>query len=181
MESIEKHLNDALPHFWSRDWDRHHRSLHFQTVDCRSLTILTDFSAVYDNDPNDRLNCAIPDHSLQCVLVVSHSARSVHIGNLVQQVLTNDAWSFWASAKGDLQANSFFHATCVRHVIEYYRDQMKLPFERIYCFTDGCAEQYKSRRNAYFVSTAAKEFNVKLFMHVFAPTSCFKVSRFDKK
>ena len=44
---------------------------------------------------------------------------------------------------------------------------------RINIFTDGCAEQYKSRRNAYFVAALAEDFNV-VVTHNYAPTASFK-------
>lgn len=48
-----------------------------------------------------------------------------------------------------------------------------LDIQRLNIFTDGCAEQYKSRRNAYFIAELAKEYSITV-THNFAPTASFK-------
>ena len=48
-----------------------------------------------------------------------------------------------------------------------------LNLNKINIFTDGCAEQYKSRRNTYFVAALAEDYNV-VVTHNYAPTVSFK-------
>lgn len=48
-----------------------------------------------------------------------------------------------------------------------------LDITRLNIFTDGCAEQYKSRRNALFIAELAKDYTITV-THNFAPTASFK-------
>ena len=58
----------------------------------------------------------------------------------------------------------------MRHILNFYRP---LEIKRVNIFTDGCAEQYKSRRNAYFIAELAQEFSI-IVTHNYAPTAAFK-------
>ena len=53
------------------------------------------------------------------------------------------------------------------------QDYSSIGIQRSNIFTDGCAEQYKSRRNAYFIAELAKEYSITV-THNFAPTASFK-------
>ena len=69
-----------------------------------------------------------------------------------------------------IEANSYYHSVSTRHIVDEYSH---LNLNRINIFTDGCAVQYKSRRNAYFVAALAKDYNV-VVTHNYAPTASFK-------
>jgi hypothetical protein len=48
----------------------------------------------------------------------------------------------------------------------------ELNLKRVNFFTDGCADQYTSRRNAYFVGALAE--GTMVITHNYAPTASFK-------
>ena len=132
---------------------------------------MTDFSAVLDHDVQDRLNTAVPCRSNQCIFLATHSPRSIVLKNgTLKRIQDNDVWHIWSAQGGVLEANSYYHSVSTRHIVNEYED---LNLSRINIFTDGCAEQYKSRRNAYFVAALAEDFNV-VVTHNYAPTASFK-------
>jgi hypothetical protein len=49
----------------------------------------------------------------------------------------------------------------------------ELNLKRVNFFTDGCADQYTSRPNAYFVGALAEGTNM-VITHNYAPTASFK-------
>ena len=132
---------------------------------------MTDFSAVLDHDVQDKLNTAIPCRSNQCIFLATHSPRQIRLENDVEKrIQENEVWHFWSAQGGVLEANSYFHSVCTRHIMMQYTN---LHLTRVNIFTDGCAEQYKSRRNAYFIAALADENDITV-THNFAPTASFK-------
>lgn len=111
--------------------------------------------AVLDHDVQDKLNTAIPCRSNQCIFLATHSPCTVALENgSKKRVLENDVWHFWSAQGGVLDANSYYHSVCTRRIMNTYE---YLQLDRVNIFTDGCAEQFKSRRNAYFLGALAKE------------------------
>ena len=82
----------------------------------------------------------------------------------------NDVWHCWSAQGGVLDANYYYHSVVVRHLMQHYSH---LDITRLNIFTDGCAEQYKSRRNALFIAELAKDYTLTV-THNFAPTASFK-------
>ena len=82
----------------------------------------------------------------------------------------NDVWHCWSAQGGVLEANYYYHSVVVRHLMQHYSH---LDISRLNIFTDGCAEQYKSRRNALFIAELAKEYMITV-THNYAPTASFK-------
>jgi hypothetical protein len=161
----------AIPHEWNIKWNAHARTICVNTSKPDVLTLMTDFSAVLDHDVQDRLNTAIPCRSNQCIFLATHSPRIVELENEVKKrVQENDVWHFWSAQGGVIEANSHYHSVCTRHILDEYNS---LNLKRVNLFTDGCGEQYKSRRNAYFVGALAEERNM-IITHNYAPTASFK-------
>ena len=146
------------------------RQLCINTYEEGCLNLMTDFSAVLDHDVQDRLNTAIPCHSNQCVVLASYSPRYVTVGEVKKRIQQNDVWHCWSSQGGVIEANYYYHSVVVRHLMQ---DYSSIGIQRSNIFTDGCAEQYKSRRNAYFIAELAKEYSITV-THNFAPTASFK-------
>ena len=145
----------AIPHEWNVKWNAHARTICVNTSSKDVLTLMTDFSAVLDHDVQDRLNTAILCHTNQCIFLATHSPRNVVLNNgVTKRIQDNDVWHLWSGQGGILEANSYYHSVCTRHILKEY-DNLNL--KRINIFTDGCAEQYKSRRNAYFVAALAED------------------------
>ena len=135
-----------------------------------ALYVMTDFSAVLDHDVQNRLNTAVPCHSNQCVVLASYSPSILTVGNVTKRVQMNDVWHCWSAQGGVLEANSYYHSIVMRHLLKHYT---YLDIKQLNIFTDGCAEQYKSRRNAHFIAELAMEQNI-IVTHNYAPTASFK-------
>ena len=135
---------------------------------------MTDFSAVLDHDVQDRLNTAVPCRSNQCVFLATHSPRTVTLENDVEKrVQENDIRHMWFSNGGTLDGNYYTHSVCTRHIVKKYKSESSGDLKKVHFFTDGCGEQYKSRRTAYFVAEIAKEMDM-IVTHNYAPTASFK-------
>jgi hypothetical protein len=175
MAHLREVLRKYLPHRWAAKWDLHNRQRFLETFPAGTLSMMTDFSAMYDNNPQYRLNSAIPEHSLQDVWVVSHSPRMVKLPNGTERrVIDNDIYHFWAtSCTGKLENNHYYHLKCFEWLLGYCRDVLKLIIEFISFFTDGCAAQYKLRRNALMLCELAVRLGI-VVDHTYAPTACFK-------
>lgn len=140
------------------------------TDDEGCLNIMTDFSAVLDHDVQNKLNTAIRCHFNQCVVLPTHSPRHVTVNGADKRVQMNDVWHFWSAQGGTLEANNYYHSVVMEHLLEHYS---YLSLEQLNIFTDGCAEQYTSRRNAYLIGKIATKNNI-LVTHNYAPTASFK-------
>ena len=160
----------AIPHEWNIKWNTHARQMCVNTYDEGCLNIMTDFSAILDHDVQDKLNTAIPCHSNQCVVLATHSPRHVTVDGADKRVQMNDVWHFWSAQGGTLEANNYYHSVVMKNLLEHYS---YLSLEQLNIFTDGCAEQYKSRRNAYLIGDIVTENNI-LARHNYAPTASFK-------
>ena len=184
MEVVEVKMNDdqllnhiihcatlAIPHEWNVVWNAHARTICVNKSSNAVLNLMTDFSAVLDHDVQDKLNTAIPCRSNQCIFLATHSPRNITLENKYEKrVQKNDIWHFWSAQGGILEANSYYHSICTRHILKTYSD---LQLSRVNIFTDGCAEQYKSRRNAYFVASLSEDTGMEV-THNYAPTASFK-------
>ena len=160
----------AIPHEWNVKWNAHARTVCVNTSFSEVLTLMTDFSAVLDHDVQDRLNTAVPCRSNQCIFLATHSPRNVQLKNGMKKIQDNDLWHIWSAQGGMIEVNSYYHSVSTRHIVNEYS---QLNLTRINIFTDGCAEQYKSRRNAYFVAALAEDYDV-VVTHNYAPTASFK-------
>ena len=161
----------AIPHESKVIWNAHARTICVNKSDNTVLNLMTDFSAVLDHDVQDKLNTAIPCRSNQCIFLSTHSPRTVVLTNgSCKRVQQNDVWHFWSAQGGVLEGNSYYHSVCTKYIIDELADQK---LKRVNIFTDGCAEQYKSRRNAYFVGQLAETTGM-IVTHNYAPTASFK-------
>ena len=164
----------AIPHEWNVVWSSHARQICVNTSERDTLTLMTDFSAVLDHDVQDRLDTAVPCRSNQCVFLATHSPRTITLENGVEKrVQENDIWHMWFSNGGTLDGNYYTHSVCTWHIVKKYKSESSGNLKKLNFFTDGCSEQYKSRRTAYFVAEIAKEMDV-VVTHNYAPTASFK-------
>ena len=184
MEIIEKKMNGdelldhiidcallAIPHEWNVTWNAHARTICVNKSSNAVLNLMTDFSAVLDHDVQDKLNTAIPCRSNQCIFLATHSPKLITLEKeYCKRIQENDVWHFWSAQGGVLEANIYYHSICTRHII---KSLSNLGLERVNIFTDGCAEQYKSRRNAYFLTSLAEDTGTTV-THNYAPTASFK-------
>ena len=161
----------AIPHEWNVIWNAHARTICVNKSNNAVLNLMTDFSAVLDHDVQDKLNTAIPCRSNQCIFLATHSPQLITLENkYCKRIQENDVWHFWSAQGGVLEANIYYHSVCTRHII---KSLSNIELERVNTFTDGCAEQYESRRNAYFLTSLAEDVGVTV-THNYAPTASFK-------
>jgi len=180
MVELIRQSQKAIPHLWNEQWDAHHRNtLLSQGLDQENIVLHFDFSAVLDIKPQHCVTCPILEHCIQEVFIVSHSPRLFTTkSGYVKTITTNDAFHCWGkNAEGELKSNVHFHNHCLDFIITHYKRLFAAKgkiLKRVDNLSDGCGEQYKSRKNAYHLSTLCKRHSLDEVVHTFAPTSCFK-------
>ena len=174
MDHLIQCASLAIPHEWNVIWNSHARQICVNTSKSDTLNLMTDFSAVLDHDVQDKLNTAIPCRSNQCVFLATHSPRSITLANGVEKrIQENDIWHMWFSSGETLDGNFYTHSVSTRHIVKKYMTENPDTLKKLNFFTDGCGEQYKSRRTAYFIAEIAKELDM-IVTHNYAPTASFK-------
>lgn len=170
-------LRKYLPHRWDAAWDLHNRRLLHHSFGDDTIVVSTDFSATMDLDPQHRLNSAISGHAIQGVFIVSHSPRLVPTKNgKTRRVMENDVWHCWGEeTRGKLTNDNYFHAKSLGHIINHYKNVLRLPFLRVVINSDGCPTQYKLRKNCFLLWMLACQFSLSI-EQTFAPTATFKTS-----
>jgi hypothetical protein len=179
---ITKHAKDEyIEHNWEMKWDAHQRKLLMTTYSPEdTLVCLTDFSATLDLFGQHRLTCEIANHAIQDVFavisnreVVHHSTRGFPI--LKQKV---ESWHFWGEQREhQIDANYHYHNACLDHIIVHEKAEFLKrgkELKHVCISSDGCGEQYKSRRNAWKIKELAKRHGLVSAVHTCAPTACFK-------
>ena len=71
-----------------------------------------------------------------------------------------------------IKCNYEYSINAKKHIILHYKKQLS-NLIKVYAFSDGCTEQYKSRFSAYEMTFLPKLCGVNI-LHTFAPTACFK-------
>ena len=164
----------AAPHNFDLRWNLHSRRLFLNTFPPWFLSLLCDFSATYNINPNFRVNSFVPQHIVQLVFVASHSPKDVILKNgSKKRIIINDSWSFWTMTKDHLTKNQQLVLFCTDYIIAYYK-KMGIHFTKIVMSTDACTEQFRSRKTVYVDATAPDRYNAKEFHHDIAPPGGFK-------
>jgi hypothetical protein len=153
--------------------------MHLDTYDDETIIIHVDFSANYKCKPNYQETCGAGEDAIQLVFIVSHSPKVVqHSKGYMHRIQENESHCFWGEkAKGEIDTNYHFYNACLERVIQHYKDrfaQAGKQLRNVFVLTDGCAAQFKSRKNAWHIKNMAELFDLDNFIHTYAPTSCFK-------
>ena len=90
-----------------------------------------------------------------------------------KRIQKNDVWHIWFGNGGTLDGNFYTHSISARHIVKKYMMESSEKLKKLNFFTDGCGEQYKSRRTAHFIAEFAKEMDI-IVTHNYAPTASFK-------
>jgi hypothetical protein len=169
----------SLPHSWDASWDAHHRRLHYETFTRKTLTIMTDFSATFDIIPQHQITCAIPAHAILAVFVVSVADEMMAPDGSMKRIVRNHVHYFWATttnknnSNDKLKNNNFMHIQCLKWLLNHYKKTVD--FDELVLFTDGCAGQYKCRKNCLALTELVKDIPfLQRIIHAYAPTACFK-------
>lgn len=182
MKKISVTAGSVMKHIWQSRWGSHMRRFDYNTFTEGMVRYKADFSATLDIHPQDQLNCAIAAHAIQNVMIFSLCPFEKDIVNksglpCVKRFLKNIGFNFWASANYSLSNNYYFHYKCLVWAIRYLKTRFgDDAVKYLVGYTDGCPDQYKSRRNAVMVGTLCDEEGLEEYLHHFAPTASFKTN-----
>ncbi len=181
MKLLKADLRKALPHHWDAEWDLQNRRLLYDTFDPKAAVVKTDFSATVNLIPQHQLTAAVPGHAILDVFIASHSP-TYHVmpNGTLKRVIVNDVFLVWAQTTkkktSRLKNDNYCHIKAFHEILR--RLTAKVPdLEHLHVLTDGCAAQYKSRKNCYAESELRHIVpSLKTVEHRFAPTACFKTT-----
>ena len=171
-EAIQLHLPKYKQHAWSYTYLNQIRKFDYLTLTEGKVFIQTDFSAQPSMTSQNSLNCSVAAHcSLSCWVV-----------SFLKKVLTQDGissfqrhtqhWRVVSPATGKWKdQDTFLHARVLEEVIKHVGERFQIAVSNVVIWTDGCAGQYKGRKNFAHIATAFPTIKLE---HCFAATSQFK-------
>ena len=180
MQTVADTAGNVIKHLWQSRWGSHMRRYDYNTFTTGEVRYKADFSATLDIHPQDQLNCAISAHAIQNVMIFSLNPVHKVITNKsgltsIKRFITNIGFNFWASANYSLSNNYYFHNKCLIWAIRYLKTKFgQDAVKHLVGYTDGCPDQYKSRKNAVMVGRLCDEEGLDVYLHHFAPTASFK-------
>ncbi len=175
MTEMYAFLSTCLPHIWHKRWDKQNRLVMCRNIDVDCIDIFVDFSANYSNEGQDTVTCATTNTTLQLVIIVHHSQKTLANGD---KVMTNDSLHFWIKPeKNKLESNYSCYDKCIRHTIIKYKALFASEgrqLNKVWINSDGCSSQFKSRKNIFNLVQLHRDFKLSEIIHTFAPMGCFK-------
>ena len=182
MTKIERDGGAVIKHIWQSHWGSHQRRYDYNTFTSGMVRYKCDFSATLDINPQDKLNSAISAHAIQNVAIYSLMPNTREYKNsagilIRKRFIHNIGFNYWASGNYTLSNNYYFHYVCLKWTIKYLIAKFGADaVRRLVGYTDGCPDQYKSRRNAIMVARVCDELGLDEYLHYFAPTASFKTN-----
>eukprot|EP00903_Cladosiphon_okamuranus_P008202 g7897.t1 len=174
---FKKHSKVYMAHHSKAKWQRNCHNTCLRTFQDGDIVIETDFIEKYTHEPQKVLTCARHDTTTLMVAIVHFCPQEWEGGGRVHLSET------WVFASADPAHDFDFHLHALKQIADYYldgegsaatacaREDNRVP--RMLMFTDGCAKQYKGRRNFRFLSNSVRELGF-VVEHHFAATSHFK-------
>lgn len=149
-------------------WQRKAHNMCLGTFRKGELVIETDFIEKYRHEARSVMTCATAPTTTMMVALVHHSPDGGQH--------TTDAWVFVSS---DPNHDFDFHIYALDIILQHYitgegraaTAGTRVP--TVHMFTDGCAKQYKGKRNFMAVAQSLRRLGV-ILIHNFAVTSHFK-------
>eukprot|EP00904_Undaria_pinnatifida_P011896 jgi/Undpi1/7837/HiC_scaffold_23.g10310.m2 len=166
-----------MAHHAKAKWQTNCHGLCLRTFEDGDIVIETDFIEKYTHVPQADLTCARHETTTLMVAIVHFCPQTWEGGGRVHLSET------WVFASADPTHDFDFHLHALKQIADYYLDgegsaataaaleDGRVP--RMHMFTDGCAKQYKGRRNFRFLSSSVRELGF-IVEHHFAATSHFK-------
>lgn len=182
MQKISDTATNVIKHLWQSRWGSHMRRYDYNTFSDGMVRYKADFSATLDINPQDKMNCAISAHAIQNVMIFSLNPSIRNIVNKAglpfdKRFLLNIGFNFWGSGNYSLSNNYYFHNKCLVRSIRYLKSRYGADSVKyLVGYTDGCPDQYKSRRNAVKVGRLCDEEGLEEYLHYFASTASFKTN-----
>ena len=174
---FKKHSKLYMAHHSKAKWQTNSHGLCLSTFQDGDIVIETDFIEKYSHDPGAVLTCAQHPQTTLMVAIVHFRPQLWAGGGRVHQTET------WIFASEDPAHDFDFHRHARTQIADYYldgpgsdataaaREAHRIP--RMHMFTDGCAKQYKGRRNFRFLADSVRQLGY-IVEHHFAATSHFK-------
>ena len=174
---FKKHSKVYMAHHAKAKWQTNCHGLCLRTFEDGDIVIETDFIEKYTHVPQADLTCARHETTTLMVAIVHFCPQTWEGGGRVHLSET------WVFASADPTHDFDFHLHALKQIADYYLDgegsaataaaleDGRVP--RMHMFTDGCAKQYKGRRNFRFLSSSVRELGF-IVEHHFAATSHFK-------
>ena len=166
-----------MAHHSKARWQTNSHGLCLSTFQDGDIVIETDFIEKYSHDPGAVLTCAQHPQTTLMVAIVHFRPQLWAGGGRVHQTET------WIFASEDPAHDFDFHRHARTQIADYYldgpgsdataaaREAHRIP--RMHMLTDGCAKQYKGRRNFLFLTDSVRQLGY-IVEHHFASTSHFK-------
>ena len=166
-----------MAHHVKAKWQTNCHGLCLEDFEDGDIVIETDFIETYTHEPQAVLTCARHDTTTLMVAIVHFSPQLWEGGGRVHLSET------WVFAYEDPARDFDFDLHALKQIADYYLtgagsvataaavEDMRTP--RMHMFTDGCAKQYKGRRNFRFLANSVRELGF-VVEHHFAATSHFK-------
>ena len=174
---FKKHSKLYMAHHSTAKWQTNSHGLCLSTFQDGDIVIETDFIEKYSHDPGAVLTCAQHPQTTLMVAIVHFRPQLWAGGGRVHQTET------WIFASEDPAHDFDFHRHARTQIADYYldgpgsdataaaREAHRIP--RMHMLTDGCAKQYKGRRNFLFLTDSVRQLGY-IVEHHFASTSHFK-------
>lgn len=172
FEHLQKCMHVAFPRLWEMYWGSAMRRFLRSTFTGNTTILAWDYSAVFEINPQDRVNNYIPIRGDQLVIIASHSPIEVNIPSeegVKMRVYTNDVHHV-ISKNGAIVQPNYFACDTVRQMITHFYQSEHYIYE-----SDGCKDQFKSRLAAFSHQVLVSESaSVRSISANFAATGDFK-------
>lgn len=159
-------IEKGFPHLWNMTWNSTIEKLMYHDFKPNELHFVTDFGALVSNIPQDNLNQAIPNRSIQDIVITAINPRQSE-DRIIYDVID---WHVWAQSGETLSNDYFFHYNAMEHILSYIKEEKKQKFDTVLLWSDQCASSFKSRKVAWANLLLAKKFNLKAFLHSYSAT-----------
>ena len=172
FDHLQKCMHVAFPRLWEMYWGSAMRRFNRATFTDNTTILAWDYSAVFEINPQDRVNNYIPIRGDQLVIIASHSPVEVDVPGDVDvkmRVYTNDVHHV-ISKNGAIVQPNYFACDMVRYMLTHFYKSEHFIYEN-----DGCKDQFKSRLAAYIHQVLLSESDqVSSIIVNFAATGDFK-------
>ena len=174
---VMEHTKEYMKHHSIAKWQQNCHALCLDTFKDGDVVVETDSIEGYTHEPRKTLTCDRHDRTTTMVAIVHFSPQVWEEGG---RVYTTETWIF---ASADPDHDFDFHRHAMTQIADHYlhgdgrsatataKEEGRTP--RMHMFTDGCAKQYKGKREFRFVARSSRELGF-LLSHNFAASSDFK-------
>jgi len=159
---VEFFHKEYVPHNSIARLQQHNFTTCLATFETDTVVCTADFAEKYTHTSTVELTCQTkPKTTLMILVAHVHPRNEPHPQTGTQQ-RTHDSVAYVVVSDDELH-DAEFHRHALRMITcdiqNKYSDILK-PLKKLVLWTDGCASQYKGKRNFKFVSAADRELNI---------------------